>query len=239
MPQEDWDDYYDEMGLTIAPQNDKIRIMLERYVPDNNGEAIEIGCFPGRYLSVLGIKGYRLSGIDLTPRVEKELPQWLKENGFEVGNFYKEDFRNMKIEDKYDIVSSFGFIEHFNDWEDIYIKHLSLVKPGGYLILTTPNFRGAIQNLLHKYVDKYNYRMHNIISMDPGKWEALALEHNFQIIYSGYYGGFDFWLGFTDNDDHIQRIIAMSVHVLARIIGNIVPVNRMYSPYCLIIAKRP
>ena len=82
--------------------------------------------------------------------------KWLKANQYQIG-----EFKNQKIEDtlsktKYDLVYSCGFIEHFIDWEQIFIKHLSLVKDGGRIIITTPNFN-SMQGLLHRNLDKVNF----------------------------------------------------------------------------------
>jgi 2-polyprenyl-3-methyl-5-hydroxy-6-metoxy-1,4-benzoquinol methylase len=39
-------------------------------------------------------------------------------------------------------VISFGFIEHFDNPENVIQKHLDLLKPGGILIVGVPNFTG-------------------------------------------------------------------------------------------------
>jgi hypothetical protein len=65
--QEFWNQVYD-VEPQIAGRSDIIRAWIEAYVPNvagANKTCIEIGCYPGRYLSVFGELGYELFGIDL------------------------------------------------------------------------------------------------------------------------------------------------------------------------------
>jgi len=50
---------------------------------------------------------------------------------------------------KFDIVASFGFIEHFTNWVEILESHISLLNNNGYLIVEVPNFIGPFQHWLH------------------------------------------------------------------------------------------
>ena len=76
VPQEYWDKGYETLELDIAPKDDTVRRWIELFFSNRGkGRCLEIGCFPGRYLAVFGELGYELNGIDLTPRVESDLPR--------------------------------------------------------------------------------------------------------------------------------------------------------------------
>ena len=82
---------------------------------------------------------------------------------------FHEDFLQWSTSERFDLVYSFGFIEHFNDWPGMIRRHAELVAEGGYLFLTTPYFR-KLQYALHWLLDTPNLRQHNVHAMDhrPG-----------------------------------------------------------------------
>ena len=115
---------------------------------------IEIGSFPGPHLATFGDLGYQLNDVDFCVDNEKGLPDWLRKEGFKTGEFSVSDFFEFQPKRQYDVACSFGFIEHFINYEEVIAKHASLVNDKGYLVITTPNFRGLIQNQLNKHFDK-------------------------------------------------------------------------------------
>ena len=96
-------------------------------------------------------------------------------NGLPLGsiNLIQEDFFSFDSDIKYDIVCSFGFVEHFEDTEPVLRRHCHLVKPGGRLLITMPNFLG-LNGLLHKWFDPENYNKHNLKAMDLNRLENIC-----------------------------------------------------------------
>jgi len=234
-----WDDAYADYKLSeTVGDDDIIRRWLVQYLPHTeNKHCFEVGCFPGRYLTVMGDLGYTLNGIDLTPRVTTDFPEWLKHKGYKTGAFVKEDFLKFNPGKKYDMVCSFGFIEHFTNWKQIFKKHIDLVDEGGYLVIETPNFRGFVQRFIHYFLDYENYKRHYIPSMRPEKWAKLCKEHGFEIIYSGYIGEFQFWVDKPPTTFVKTKIFNRIITNYERL-KKMKPNNPHYSPYCGIIAKR-
>lgn len=174
-----WEDGYSEIRPQLAAKADVVRCWIEKHVPaveeTQSKSAIEIGCYPGRYLSVLGDLGYEVNGIDFCKQIE-ELPESMGKAGYRVGNFWKQDFEHYRLERKFDIVASFGFIEHFDNFEDILKKHAALVNNDGYLVIEVPNFFGAFQHWFHVNFDKQNYKRHYIPAMNVEGWRQSLLE---------------------------------------------------------------
>ena len=206
-PQEYWDKSYEKYILTNTPEEDPIRKWIEKYVPNGVGTCFEIGAFPGRYLSVFGGLGYNLAGIDLNPRILSDLPKWLIDNGFEASDFIRSDFTQYNFTKKYKIVCSFGFIEHFTNWEKILEKKMNLVEDEGLIVMETPNFSGPLQKFLHAALDEQNLLRHHTISMNPELWKQILIKNNFEIIFSGYFGGFDFWVDIQERTEEQKNII--------------------------------
>jgi|GEM_PF-323092 len=233
-----WDKGYENYNFQPVLKDDMLIKWLKKYLSSGKGKYVEIGCFPGRYLTFFGKLGYQLNGIDLTPKVEKDLPDWLKESGYEVGKFVKADFLTYNFVEKFDIVSSFGFIEHFHNWQDVLKKHAELVKEGGYIVVTAPNFYGLLQRLLHITLDKENYNRHNINSMRPDLWAEILKKEGFEIINQSYFGKFDFWVDIQKRN-LLQKIILGCILSSIRTFRKLLPENKkLYSPYCGVIARK-
>jgi len=148
------------------------------------------------------------------------------------------NFFDLDLSDKYNLVYSFGFIEHFIDWKDVLIKHAKLVNNGGILIITTPNFSGFFQRYFHKIFDKRNYEKHNIESMDPKKWENELKLLNFEIIHSGWFGSINFWVE-NDKRGGISKLLIFIIQQFTRVLRKLIKTTHSsFSPHCGIIAKK-
>ena len=242
VPQEYWDTSYLETGFTRPDPDDFLRLSLLKYLPPTRqGNAIEVGCYPGKYLSVLGDLGYELNGIDLTPKTA-ELHRYLRQAGFQVGNIIQHDFMTFMTHEKYQVVASFGFIEHFENYSDVILKQAELVSQGGYLVISAPNFKGFFQYVFHRLFDTPNLRRHNLKSMNPAEWAALLKAAGFDIIFCGYGGGALFWMD-TDNS-RIQRFLGRSFLFAHKWVGRFLGIN--YAGWnhssvacdCMVIAKK-
>jgi 2-polyprenyl-3-methyl-5-hydroxy-6-metoxy-1,4-benzoquinol methylase len=235
--QEYWDQGYDSFQFEETPKDDPIRLWIEEHLPIGNGSCFEIGAFPGRYLSIFGELGYDLHGIDLHDGIVSRLPDWLRSLGFKVGDFIKADFTSVEISKQYDVVCSFGFIEHFDRWDMVVRKMFTLVKPGGILIIETPNFSGSFQRYLHCALDGENVKRHNLASMDPELWARLAVDNGFETLASGYFGGFDFWVDHQDRTESQNKILN-NLYCLLPFLRRIEENDKSYSPYCGLIARK-
>ena len=237
-----WDEIYEKMQVEIIPEADIVRQWFERYIPavspDSGKTCIEIGCYPGRYLAVFGERGYVLYGIDNCKKLQL-LPGSLKDLGYRVGTFWNEDFFAFTPGMKFDVVSSFGFIEHFTNYLEVLEKHLALVKDGGYLVLTVPNFYGGFQNWLHRNFDRLNYSRHFIPAMDIKSWNSVLPREGFREVYSGYFGEFTYWTE-ADKRGLWSRGVLKILGKLSPYLKRVLPADkRLYSPYGGIILHKP
>lgn len=235
---ESWDAGYKDFDFFVAGSGDPVRNFILDGIPKQVGSCFEIGCFPGRYLALLGENNWELNGIDQTDYLDNMI-KWLKANDYKMGQFISDDFTVAEAQEKFDLVYSCGFIEHFLNWEEIILKHISFVKEGGCLIITTPNFTG-IQGALHRFVDKENYLKHNPKSMNPKKWKHLLEKNGFQVKRSGYFGKFDFWVGWQSRT-YIQRFFLYRFLKIVPFLKKIIRFDsRGLSPFCGIVAlKKP
>ena len=236
-PQQYWDQGYEKLTLDIAPQEDPVRIWLQKHLSTGTGSALELGCFPGRYLAVLGELGFELNGIDLTPRVETDLPKWVKRSGYRNGEFVRADVWTHNFNRQFDVVASFGLIEHFEEWPQLLSRHAQLVKQDGWLVVSVPNFRGCIQQCLHRWLDQDNLARHNLQAMDAQEWWKVVQPLGFNPVFCGCFGRFDFWEGGQKGLSWTQKI-ALKIIRKSLPLLKYLPDFYAYSPYCGLIAQK-
>jgi len=233
-----WSGLYADVDPASAVIKNVLRSWIEKHFPAGQGKTcIEIGCHPGRYLSVFGERGYTLYGIDIVEKV-KTLPELFRQKGYKTGTFWNSDFITFQPGRRFDVVASFGFLEHFTNWEEILKRHADLVGSGGHLIVEVPNFIGAVQGWIHKHLDKEGYGRHHIPAMDIEKWIPILRSEGFEVICKDYFGEFHFWLS-HENRGIVKKILIKGLKISRRPLSALFPGNsRLYSPYGGVIAKR-
>jgi len=240
--QQYWDAGYAGHKLAYSPEQIQFKEIFAQYLP-RGGEGgvrscFEVGCYPGSYLIYLGKEfGYEANGIDLTPRTAAEFAEYLRGNGVTVGKIERGDFFEFAPERQYDLVCSFGFVEHFADYEEVIRRHAALVKAGGTLVLSAPNFRG-LQGVLHALLDKPNLDRHVLGSMNLRRWRGALERCGMQVVHEGYYRTFDFW---TDHPTASRgsRWLAMRIAGAGRRVDRMVHwPNRFTSPYMISVARK-
>ena len=235
-----WDTTNERQPLIEAGPKNPLRIFLESKLrPVKDLSVLEIGCFPGTFLATIGRLGYTLNGIDISPRTETDLAPWLKEIGNKCNKIEKADiFTYGNNGEQFDLVCSFGFIEHFDKFDEIINRHVELTKKGGKIIITTPNFKGNIQNIFHETFDKTNLLRHNVQSMDPVKWKSILESLGCKVTYFGWFGHFDLW---RENEpiNIFKAILGKIIFVPMRILRKLpIKNSRYYSPFCGIVAEK-
>ena len=235
--QDYWDASYATCDLNIA--NDAITRWLDGYLPATTGDAFEAGCYPGRYLAHLGKRGWRVSGVDMTPQTTERLPAWLSSIPVDTKVIVQADAIDYMrtTSDRYDLVCSFGFIEHFQIYEDVLSLHARIVAPGGMVVISAPNFRGAIQHLLHSWLDHENLARHHLPAMSPLTWRHILAASGLTTLWAGYFGNFDFWVD-AQKRSIVQRIAVQAI-TTAQSGLRWLPSNGLYSPYCGLVAMKP
>jgi SAM-dependent methyltransferase len=91
---------------------------------------------------------------------------------------------------KFDLVYSLGFIEHFENLNDVVRRHLELLKPGGILLLGVPNLGGIYKWFLKQTAPKH-LSIHNLKTMNIATWQNFEKEFNLQPVFKSYIGGFE------------------------------------------------
>jgi len=222
-----------DVGCEILPE-------LAPWLPREKGLTfLEVGCAPGRILAdVCSEFDYIGCGLDYACPPEV-IEASLRERGVEIGPIYGEDFLTWEAPRKFDIVASFGLVEHFADAASVIDRHFAAARPGGWVVIAMPNFAGG-QKSLHWRLDRANLRRHNTSIMNLRFLESMAERNRAELVTASYAGGhFDFWV--DDNASLlVQRITWRTVPRLRsasqRLPGS---TNPFFSPYLFAVYRVP
>ncbi|HEY5327569.1 MAG TPA: methyltransferase domain-containing protein [Mucilaginibacter sp.] len=197
--------------------------------------AIELGGFPGYYAAYL--KKYQHLDTTLFDYFIHQglINQLLEKNGLKPGDIsiIEADLFTYHPEKLYDLVLSFGFIEHFNDTKAIIATHLQFLKPGGVLFITLPNFKG-VNGWIQRTFDRDNYDKHNISSMDPKLLAEYCRELGLTEVESYYHGKFTVWLENKSQQGGLVKAFVKTVWLFVKS-AKIFPFgNKALSPYIVV-----
>lgn len=161
---------------------------------DPSRHIFEVGCAPGRWLVWFNKTfGYTAFGCDISRRAAETTRSNFKMNGV-PGEIYTADITSGTDlpPHLYDVVVSFGVIEHFADPAAIVQRHVELLKPGGTLILNVPNLAGRINHWLLRAARMQSLiDVHNLTMMNKATFQSFAEQLDLEVCYLDYVGGFD------------------------------------------------
>lgn len=240
-------EWWEEKGYynSEPSPNARVRRWFERHLPKRSDwSVIEIGACPGSNLLTLACShGYHPVALDFLPAVQR-LPAAFRKHGIEDLEVIQDDFFSLPENRRFNVVMSFGFIEHFNDAEAVVRKHWALVADGGFLVLTLPIF-GPMQLALQRLVftpEKLAESLgaHNTSIMDMRlfrKWSgrlpgAVTVE-------CGYLGYMGTWLFSSDPFVRRDRRWILWAWKIASVVPRALHVScRLFSPYGLLFLRR-
>lgn len=196
-----WENYYSrDRKIRILPKYglftsydiylcDKL---IQKYIPrfeKKNAKICEIGSGDGKLLKkfslTLGCKPY---GVDYS----KEAARQAAKNGVKtlVKDVFDQVFLN-KYKNYFDVVFSYGFIEHILPPEKAVKIHYQILKPGGYIIIQIPRFKGF--NFLKLKLLRPDFiPLHNLNIMNEDLLEKVCKSSDIEKLFCKNYGTFKF-----------------------------------------------
>lgn len=148
LPKNIYKNYEDVVDLEYLRHSQSRKLSAKAVLSDiskyiSNGRLLDVGCATGDFLSVANEFGYSVDGL--------ELSHWSSEIARKRGiNVYSNSIKSLarKFPKKYDVVTLWGVIEHF-EYPGQEMQYLNqLLKPGGFLVLWTGDVDGIVSRLL-------------------------------------------------------------------------------------------
>lgn len=134
---------------------------------------LEVGCAKSAWLPYFSREfGFSVTGLDYSS-IGCELARHVLEKSGVEGDIVCADFFSPPVEmlGTFDVVVSFGVVEHFENTTACLRAVSSFLKPGGMLITNIPNMVGWIGSI-QKVVNRPVYDIHELINPD-----MLKIEH--------------------------------------------------------------
>jgi 2-polyprenyl-3-methyl-5-hydroxy-6-metoxy-1,4-benzoquinol methylase len=184
---------------------------------------IELGCAPGKILAwVASVLKADVAGLDYSESGISKCRVLFDALGLKA-NLYQDDFFNHQIPPaSFDIVTSFGVIEHFDNARSVVQRHLDLVKPGGVALIAVPNY-GGVYGSLQRWCDAPNLALHNLEIMSPSALMALVDSADVKTVRAYPFGTMSPWL--INLDKRLPHSIAKLVSVGVNTIGLLQPLT--------------
>lgn len=135
------DKEYLRQSQTRKLSSQSVLNIINRYLP--SGKLLDVGCATGDFLTVAKDFGYSVEGLELS----KWSSEIVKSKGIKV---YREILKSLssRLPQRFDVITMWGVIEHFQNplQEMVYINRL--LKPGGILAIWTGDVDGIMSRIL-------------------------------------------------------------------------------------------
>lgn len=138
---------YEVKGRPDLQSNPRIRIMLDMINNLNLQEKkiLDIGCFDGTFLSLIENKDNKLYGLDASNYAVKKS----REKGINMKQFYFDDMSKIPFSSNFfDLIIAGEIIEHIYDTDFFLEEVRRMLKPKGYLLISTPNLASLGRRLM-------------------------------------------------------------------------------------------
>lgn len=211
---------------------------------------VEVGCARSQALPVLAKRlGLSVAGIDYSPNGCEQTRVMMKREGVS-GEVHCSDIFAVpdSLKGKFDVVISFGLIEHFSNTNEIVSALAGLLKPGGVILTNIPNMRGTT-GFVQKILNRGIYDIH--VPLTPSQVRSAHEAAGLREIEAEYFLSSNY--GVVNLGDPNRRSpgwwakkialailarVSMAVWWGERMFGKL-PVSQAFSPYVNCIATRP
>ena len=218
--------------------------LFSRHLPRGESRRfLELGCCPGTYLRYFHDRfGYQPTGLDYLEEGCEETRARCAADGLEAEIIHADlfDFTCDPDHPPWDVVASFGVVEHFDDVVPCLQRHVDLVAPGGFIAIVIPNHAGLGGSILRR-VDPERHAMHNLMTWDDLR-TGLERTGRVDILGGGYVGRLGFWnTALYRRARRLGRLPHAAIKaplILLEQAGRVLPNSAYLSPNVAVVARR-
>lgn len=222
-----WDEYWQavRLPLEVDPSESLLAAAIigvfERFLTTPQPlSLLELGGAPGQYSACLHRRlGHAITILDNSPIGCEKARENFDLLGLPARVVEGDMFEPPAELVSFDAVFSLGLIEHFVDVTQAVRAHVSLVKPGGVLVLGVPNYRGLNELVLRRLSPSF-LAWHRLESMDAPAWDLFEGELGLTRLLRGYIGGFEastFWR--CESPKIVDRALHQALWRLGKLLG--------------------
>jgi 2-polyprenyl-3-methyl-5-hydroxy-6-metoxy-1,4-benzoquinol methylase len=123
-------DYVAARTMKLRHFEDRLIDIGDRVKP---GRLLDLGCSCGYFMEVAASRGFDVRGVEFSRNAIAAASPKVRDRIFEG------TLANMPVDGPFDVVSAFDLIEHVPDPQGLLRQCASLLKPGGTLLISTPD----------------------------------------------------------------------------------------------------
>ncbi len=226
--------------------SEKYLAYFEKYLPKcQDWTVLEVGACPGTHLLAMSLsRGYRPVALDYLSDVHR-LPEKFREYGIDDLEVIEANFLTFGTDRKFNVVMSFGFLEHFENPSKILTKHWDLVAPGGFLFVGVPIF-GPLQMMLRRFVltpEKLAWTLsaHNQKIMDLKVLRDLCetMPDCSTVVFASHVREMEMWFSPRYSYVRAGRVWFLYLWKICALLPKWLHIScKLFSPYALVIVRR-
>jgi 2-polyprenyl-3-methyl-5-hydroxy-6-metoxy-1,4-benzoquinol methylase len=175
-----WNQGFEQVSLprtihTAHYNNFRFDSFFKKVLPKGPLRFLEVGCGASAWLVYFAKEfGYRVEGLDYSELGCKLARENLRLNHVD-GKISCRDISSLDAREMgtFDLIFSYGVVEHFEDPAKILSILTQLLAPGGRMIVVVPNLKG-IYGSLQRWWSEPVYRIHKIITAAELKSDLIA-----------------------------------------------------------------
>lgn len=161
----------DRISEITLKRYDTLAALLSPYATERHW--LDVGCGDGHLLARVQTHGWKVSGTEYTDtavEICKRKGISMQQGPLNAGHYTPESF---------DVITFIEVLEHINNPHEELENFHKLLRPGGALYITTPNFNAASRHLLKANWSIIEYPEH-LCYYTPTTLHRLLYQHGFQ-----------------------------------------------------------
>lgn len=152
--------------------------------------------------------------------------EYFKLSSIEKYEVISADFFEYSFDKKFDLVMSIGFVEHFENFNQVLKMHCDLVNENGYIFIQVPNKR-YLRYFFGVIADYENLKAHNLKVMNKRVFKNVLNEMGFEVLSLDYTGPFQF----TIHNHNGRKNIRFLIYKLFRFIFKTIGLNKIVEKF--------
>ncbi len=252
-----WDSAWEREELPVAVDPDDLSLnnyvnrqfhqLFERVLPaDRSGlRLLEVGCARSRWLAYFAAHGFEVSGLDYSAS-GCEQARWLLDRAGLKGEIVEGDMfaPPEHLVGGFDVVVSFGLVEHFTDTAAAQAALARFLKPTGLMLTLIPNLaRGSLLSLIQRFINRPVFDVH-----EPIDRRQLARAHEragLRVAWCRYFLSANWTVLNIAEWRHarLRSAVMRTFSAISKVTwllerrGLRLPPNRLTSPYIVAVAR--
>lgn len=147
---------------------EEVSFLINKLGLDPHAKILDIPCGTGRHSSLLAEAGYKVLGIDISPKcIEIAQKNSLANLSYQVGNMQDLSKHKNQFDCTLNLFSSFGYFSTDKENEQVLEEMISTLKPGGKIVLNLINRNW----LLSIYRPAFWFKDGSLLTVNAGHYD--------------------------------------------------------------------